>query len=162
MSSKGWVRAGKAADSPGGKTANGHTLFKSGTLLWCGARGAFAETRADRLQKTCVGAPPEQYGTGGVRSQLNRLRAGLHPVTRCRLAQTTWADGTAVKTAHGYARKAGGAEVVDDKFIPYSVEEVGRVEAVASGGKSASEKMRLLRGRILLKVSIAAGAAKKE
>ena len=87
--------------------------------------------------KRSVSVPPKQYGTGGVRSQLNRLRAGLHPVTRCRLPQTTWADGSAVRAVHGYARKAGGAEEVDDKFRPYKVEDFGGVEAVASTGKSA-------------------------
>ena len=83
---------------------------------------------------------PEQYGTGGVRSQLNRLRAGLHPVTRCRLPQTTWADGSAVRAVHGYARKAGGVEVVDDKFVPYSFDDVRTAKTDTPGGKSSSEK----------------------
>lgn len=36
------------------------------------------------------------------------------------------------------------------------------VDLAPTGGKSASEKMRLLRGRILLKVASAARAARKE
>ena len=52
--------------------------------------------------------------------------------------------------------------MVDDKFIPYSVDEVREVELTPTGGKSASEKMRLFRGRILLKMSSAARAARKE
>ena len=161
-SSKEWSRAERAKGSDEVKTMKGHTLFKSGTLLWCGTCGAFAETRANRLQKVCVGPPHEQHGTRGVRSQLNRLRAGQHPVTRCRLPQTTWADGSAVKAVHGYARKAGGVEVVDDKFVPYSFDDVRTAKADTPGGKSASEKMRLLRGRVRFEEMRAAREARKE
>ena len=148
-------------NGPGGKTEYGHTLYKSGNLVWCGTCGAFAETRANRLQKYCV-PPPEQYGSGGVRSQLNRLRAGLHPVTRCRLPLTTWADGSAVAGTRGYLRKTGGTEMVDDKFVPYVAEEVRVVEQVPSAGKSSKDKWRLMRGRVLLKMASAARAAKIE
>ena len=147
-------------DGPGGKTANGHTLYRSGNLFWCGTCGAIAETRANRLQNNCVGAPPEQYGLGGVRSQLNRLRAGLHPVTRCRLPQATWADGSAVVAARGYLRKTGGTEAVDDKFVPYMADEVRMTELAPTVGKTASEKIRCFRGRVLLKLSGAARAGR--
>ena len=104
---------------------------------------------------------PSNMGQGGgVRSQLNRLRAGLHPVTRCRLPQATWADGSAVVAARGYLRKTGGAEAVDDKFVPYMADEVRMTELAPTVGKTASEKMRLLRGRVLLKLSGAARAAR--
>ena len=67
-----------------------------------------------------------------------------------------------MKMAHGYLRKVGGAEAVDDKFIPYLVDEVRMVELAPTGGKSANDKMRLLRGRVLLKVASAARALRKE
>ena len=139
---------------------NGHTLLRSGNIVWCSLCGAFAETRANRLQKVCLKKPPDQYGSGGVRSQLNRLRAGLHPVTRCRLPQTTWADGTARSTTHGYLRKAGAVELVDDKFVEYVTDEA-RTLLVPIGGRSASDKRKLLRGRILLKAASAVRREKK-
>ena len=140
--------------------ANGHTLYRSGNIVWCSLCGAFAETRANRLQKVCLKKPPEQYGSGGVRCQLNRLKAGLHPVTRCRLPPTTWADGSAVRMVHGYLRKTGAVEVVDDKFVRYEPEEPRTMHA-SNDGKSASDKRRLYRGRVLLKESSAARAAAK-
>ena len=127
------------------KKDNGHTLLRSGNIVWCSMCGAFAETRANRLQKVCLRKPPEQYGSGGVRSQLNRRRTGLRPVTRCRLPQTTWADGTAVKMAHGYLRKAVASETVDDKFVEYVADEA-RTLLTPVGGKSSSEKRRLSMG----------------
>ena len=82
-------------------------------------------------------------------------------MTRRRLPQTTWADGSVVRMAHGYLRKAGASEQVDDKFVKYVAVEPHAMLAPA-GGKSASEKRRLLRGRILLKVASAERAARIE
>ena len=65
-SCKGWTSAGNAKGGPEGKASKGHTLFKSGTLLWFGTCGAFAETRANRLQKICVGPPPSSMELEGL------------------------------------------------------------------------------------------------
>ena len=70
-------------------------------------------------------------------------------------------DGSAVKGGHGYLRKTGTTEAVDDKFVQYVVEEAP-IKLAPTGGRSASEKLRLLRGRILLKMACAERAAKKE
>ena len=124
-----------------------HVLLKSGTVVWCGVCGAFSETRSDRLRVACLGHPPQQHGAGGVRSQLVRMRAGLHPVTKMKLPQTTWMDGRPVNT-HSYARRQGRVEV-DDQFIPYEVKPGECTKPRCdNGGKSAEVKMRLLRGRI--------------
>ena len=101
-------------------------------------------------------------GPGGVRSQLNRLRAGLHPVTRIRLPQTTWADGSAVAEARGYLRKVGSTEAVADKFVPYVAEEFRLMEQVQPAGMTSKDKMRLRRGRVLLKMAVAASTARAE
>ena len=82
-------------------------------------------------------------------------------MTRRRLPQTTWADGSVVRMAHGYLRKAGASELVDDKFVKYVAVEP-RAMLAPAGGISASEKRRLLRGRILLKVASAKRAARIE
>ena len=134
----------------------------------CIGRGIFSgAARVERLPKpeptgckNSVFRHRCSMGQGGVRSQLNRLRAGLHPVTRCRLPQATWADGSALVETRSYLRKAAGTEVVDDKFVPYVAEEMRMAELAPTIGKTAREKMRLLRGRVLLKLSCAARAAK--
>ena len=141
-----------------------HLLFKSGTVVWCGACGAFSETRADRLRVACRGSPPQQFGTGGVKSQLVRLRAGIHPVTKLRLPQTTWVDGRPLNV-HGYSRRQARVEV-DDKFIPYDARPMERASPQLCepkrGGKSAEDKMRLLRGRIKYKELKAAREGRKK
>ena len=62
----------------------------------------------------------------------------------------------------GYLRKTGSTEAVDDKFVPYAAEEFRLVEQVPPAGKTSIETMRLLRGRVLLKVAAAARTARVE
>ena len=63
--------------------------------------------------------------------------------------------------AHVYLRKVGVTEAVDDKFVQYVVDEAPS-KLMPAGGKSSSEKLRLLRGRVLLKKASAERAAVKE
>ena len=141
------MNGGGRASKEERKHERSHVLMLSGTVLWCGTCGAFAESRANRLQRTCVGPPPQQLGSGGVRSQLNRLRAGLHPVTRARLSQTTRPDGTLLKAIGGYARRQKKVEV-DQHFVPYVVEAFPSAGKDCGGGRSAAAKAELLRERV--------------
>ena len=147
---KTWTRGpcGLHEVKDGGKE---HVLLKSGTVLWCCTCGAFAESRADRLRSSCRGPPPQSLGTGGVRSQLNRLRASLHPVTRERLPQATRADGKPVHSVFGYARRQGVVEV-DRHFTIYEPEDFPKVVRDAEG-KSACSKRRLLIGRVKCRIA---------
>ena len=65
-----------------------------------------------------------------------------------------------MSTAHGYLRKTGAVELVDDKFVEYVAEEA-RTMLAPTGGKSASDKRRLLQGRVLLKVASVVRREKK-
>ena len=129
-----------------------HVMLRAGTVVWCRTCGAFAETRGNKLLRACLGPPPQQqYGTGGMRSQLVLLRAGLHPVTRARLPQSTWMDGTALRSVHGYARKQGGSEEVGEHFRTYAPETFQAAKEHLFGGKTAEAKMCVLRGRVKCK-----------
>ena len=95
-----------------------------------------------------------------MRSQLCRLRAGLHPVTRCRLPQTTWADGRALRSVHGYARRLTGGEITDESFVHY--EPLDFPAAVPRcGGKSAGEKAKLRLAKIQCREASNARAMRK-
>ena len=63
---------------------------------------------------------------------------------------------------HGYARRTSGKEVVDDKFVHYSFDDVQTIKEHTPGGRSASERMRLLRGRVKLREMRTAREARKE
>ena len=135
-----------------------HSLLKSGTITWCGICGAFSESRVGRLKRTCMGPPPRQLGSGGVRSQLERLRAGKHPVTMRPLPPTTRMCGTPVRT-DGYSRLNGRA-TVDDGFIPYVPSECIRPMAVPAEVRTDRRKW-LLHGRIRMKQAAEARQSKK-
>jgi len=105
----------QGASSNGGRP---HSLLVSGSIIWCGVCGSFTESRIGRLKSTCRGPPPPQLGSGGVRAQLQRLRAGRHPVSLQGLPPTTWMDGTPIRSNAGYGRRTG-REAVDDGFIEY-------------------------------------------
>ena len=97
-----------------------HSLLMSGSIIWCGVCGSFTESRIGRLKSMCRGPPPQQMGSGGVRAQLQRLRAGKHPVTMQGLPQTKWVDGTPVRSNAGYLRRTGREEV-DEGFVECAV-----------------------------------------
>ena len=120
-----------------------HVLRKSGTVTWCGACGAFAESRARRLMTVCNGAPR----VGGPKAQLLLLRASVHPVTKLQLPQATWLDGSAIEGAGTYSRRQSGEQRGDDEDFVRYVPEVLPV-AVPRNGASAAVK----RDRLLLKV----------
>ena len=157
---KSWAsgEGGGVGGARGGSEGRGHQLRKSGMILWCNTCGAFAESRADRLRTGCLGAPPRQHGSGGVRCQLNRLRAGRHPVTNQQLPAATHVDGTAVVVS-GYARLTGRV-VADDGFIPYAPEVRNR--STTTTGATAAEKIGLRRGRILLKEACVVREARRK
>ena len=136
-----------------------HSLLKSGTLTWCGICGAFSESRVGRLKLTCKGPPPRQLGSGGVRAQLERLRAGKHPVTMLPLPPTTRIDGTPVNAGARYSRLVGRAEV-GDGFIPYVPgEPISPIAVPAEVG--TERRKRLLHGRVRMKQAAEARQSKK-
>ncbi len=56
---------------------NGHSLFITGPVIWCGRCGRYAMRRLRRtLRNACVGEARAAYAT-----RLARLRAGLHPLS---------------------------------------------------------------------------------
>ena len=152
---------GTMGSGKSGERQNNHMLLKAGTVTWCGTCGAFAETKANRLRRACMGPPPQQHGTGGMRSQLVLLRAGLHPATRERLPQSTWMDGTALRSLHGYARRQECSEVIGEQYRPYEVETFQVAKVHLFGGKTAEAKMRMLKGRAKCKERRAARAQRE-
>ena len=54
----------------------GHSLYKSGPMLWCCICGAYAEVRLKALKAPCTGAA----GEGPRAGQLSRLLRGMHPL----------------------------------------------------------------------------------
>ena len=127
---------------------HGHTVLRSGTVLWCRVCGSFAESRADRLLKQCVGPPPVQLGSGGLRAQLTKLRAQLHPVTGARLPQAVRLDGSAVEGNGKYARLSATG-CTDDHFHPYVPQTF--TEPRPRDGATAADKRRLLLGRVRMR-----------
>ena len=126
----------------------GHTVLRSGTVLWCSVCGSFAESRAERLLKQCMGPPPVQLGSGGLRAQLTKLRAALHPVTGARLPQAVRLDGSAVEGNGKYARLSATG-CTDDHFHPYVPQTF--TEPRPRGGATAANKRRLLLGRVRMR-----------
>jgi hypothetical protein len=93
-------------------------------------------------------------GTGGLWSQLQRLRAGIHPVTGLKLPTATFADGTPVKQSYGYARKPGSTieKPKPDGFYEYIPEDwQGRNKSKSDRGKSALEKWEFLQMKVKLR-----------
>ena len=147
---KPWSKCeGRAAGALEGRK---HSLLKSGTVLWCAVCGSFAESKASRLGKQCKGPPPKQLGSGGVRSQLNRLRASLHPVTLERLPQAVLADGGSLIGAGTYSRLK--TSPTQSGFAPYQPEVFPLLQAPARLGKSAVTKIKLRLARIKLESKI--------
>ena len=112
----------KAGKTWGAADGRQHSVRKSGLITWCGTCGAWAETRARRLTAACLGPPSLSTG-GGRRAQLNKLRAGLHPVSLCRLPEALWPNGTPVIGNGKYARlRASGEQEKPEGFklyVPY-------------------------------------------
>ena len=134
--------------SPYGKP---HSLLMSGNIIWCGVCGSFTESRIGRLKSMCRGPPPQQMGSGGVRAQLQRLRAGKHPVTMQELPQTKWVDGTPVRSVSGYLRR-DGREEVDEGFIKYTpVDLPDPKPRPCNEDVEAEHRRRLLHGRVRMK-----------
>ena len=79
-------------------------------------------------------------------AQLNRLRSGLHPVTKIRLAAPVRLDGTPIGLSTGYANlRAAVSDQMNPDFKPYVPEEPpSRPSRVSEhGGNTAKEKARL-------------------
>ena len=56
----------------------GHTLYRSGDMLWCSICGAYAAKRLKSLKEPCTGAA----GKGPRAGQLARLLKGEHPLIK--------------------------------------------------------------------------------
>ena len=124
-----------------------HLLISSGTVVWCGICGSFAETRTSRrMTNCCNGPPPAAAGTGGMRQQLQSLRDGLHPVTGVRLPAPLGNSALGVGT---YSRLKPAADPADG-FVPYAPISF---EPAAPSGVSAENKRQMMHDRVLCKVS---------
>ena len=60
----------------------GHTLFLSGSLVWCKRCGCYGEKRFKDLKRACQGP-----AVGGRATMLQRLLKGLHPVSKAPMQQ---------------------------------------------------------------------------
>ena len=119
-----------------------HKLCKSGPVLWCRRCGSFAENKAIGLYKDCQ-PPARSINTGGRWAQLQRLRAGRHPVNGMCLPPATDTLGMPVVMNFGYMRKKGNDDSPSDpNFKPYVCEDMTVPKAIANegSGKSACEK----------------------
>ena len=124
----------------------------SGTIKWCGVCGAFAESRSQRLQDSCKGPPPVLVG-GGLRAQLLCLRASIHPVTKERLPQARWLDGSLIEGTGTYLRlRTVESEELPDGFVESKPMELKTTKpTMPEGGRKAAEKRRRLLARIRTK-----------
>ena len=89
-------------------------------------------------------------------AQLARLKAGLHPISRERLGETTELDGTRVVRTNRYSRLEGGlSSASDPNFHPYQPEALppydGRVPTSGSGN-TAKQKAAQRLSRVRKKV----------
>ena len=140
------VQVGREAN---GERSRGHAIRVSGTIKRCGVCRAFAESRSQRLQGSCKGPPPVSAG-GGLRAQLRCLRASIHPVTKERLPQAKWLDGSLVEGAGVYPRLRTEVKVkMPDGFVASKPMDLGTTKpAEPEGGRKATEKRRQLLARI--------------
>ena len=124
-------------------------MVTSGTVQWCNTCGCFSENRATkRMQQACPGPPPQSAGEGGVRQQLGRLRAGLHPVTGNRLPIARDNCGNVFGGNGIYSRLKPGVSV-DRDFSPYEPVTFAGLEPQT--GQSADVKRSLMLGRVRYK-----------
>ena len=158
-SSKGPMKpTGLTTVSPNWGTGLGggkkHEIAKSGTITWCTSCGCFAETRANGLGGICKGPPARvswSKGTGGRQSQLDRLRAGQHPVTRMPLPVAVRLDGSTLSGYGGYHLLKVRHAITDSKFSPYVPEVLPSAKPVcgpsSAGGKRQSLLAKMARRR---------------
>jgi hypothetical protein len=85
-----------------------------------------------------------------LRAQLNYLRAALHPVSKQRLPEARWMDGSVMCTP-SYARRCGKI-VVDDGFAKYEPAVLPKpMPQTEAGGKTAEEKRHFMQTKIRLR-----------
>ena len=143
---KSQFRANHSADVVPGSTDRRHWLIESGTVQWCGTCGCFAESRnTRRMSAACPGPPPRGGTQGGVRQQLMKLRAGVHPVTGRRLPMAIDSDGSALQGEGRYMR-LHARTALNDTFAQYVPEELPLPKP--SLGQSAHMKRQLMLERI--------------
>ena len=107
------------------------------------------------MKDCCPGPPPAAAGTGGMRQQLNSLRSGLHPVTGLRLPESS---GSTALGSGTYSRLKPTAEA-DPDFVPYAPT---LFDPPTPSGLSAEMKRRLMRGRVLCKISSKAARLRRQ
>ena len=125
-----------------------HSTVISGCVIWCTTCGCFAESRAQRLVKRCRGPPP--VGSGGMRRQILRLRAGVHPVTGMQLPAARNEAGELAR-GHGKYARLQVEGTPNAKLVHYVPEEFS-VQRKPSG-LNAAIKVRLRLGRIQCKAA---------
>ena len=97
------------------------------------------------MQQACPGPPPQSAGSGGMKQQLMRLRAGLHPVTGDRLPAARDSDGMVLSGSGLYSRLTPNVSS-DPNFSPYV--PCTFADAVPRVGRSAEDKRKLMLARI--------------
>ena len=87
---------------------------------------------------------------GGLRAQLRCLRASIHPVTKQRLPQARWLDGSLVGGTGVYPMLRTVVKVgMPDGFVASKPMDLSITKsAEPEGGRKATEKRRLLFARI--------------
>lgn len=102
------------------------------------------------MSAACPGPPPRGGTQGGVRQQLMKLRAGVHPVTGRRLPMAIDSDGSALQGEGRYMR-LHARTALNDTFAQYVPEELPLPKP--SLGQSAHMKRQLMLGRIRSKLA---------
>jgi len=106
------------------------------------------------LYKACI-PPVRQFGTGGRVAQLRRLRGNRHPVTDAPLPPPVDLEGNPITSQFGYAR-LGRRDIgeKDSEFKAYIPEDLLVPQpAIAIGGKSAAEKLKVRLTKVRLRES---------
>ena len=135
-------------------------MVTSGMVQWCNTCGCCAESRTNaRMKHECNGPPPPSHGSGGMKQQLLKLRAGLHPVTGQRLPEAKKIDGSEAWGSGSYLRLKP-VTCYDDAFRHYTPEVFGA--AKPSDGLAAATKRNLLLGRVKYKQAQEARRARKQ
>ena len=125
-------------------------MVTSGMVQWCNTCGCCAESRTNaRMKQECNGPPPPSHGSGGMKQQLLKLRAGLHPVTGQRLPEAKKIDGSEAWGGSGSYLRLKPVTSHDAAFKLYDPEVFE--PAKSSGGLPAATKRDLMLGRIRCK-----------
>ena len=130
-------------DDEGHFVARPHETVWSDDTLWCTVCGAYADTKAVRIDGECRGRPPKRSGNyGGSWGQLRKLMRGRHPRTNVELPPPKRQDGSLWTPGSGkYGRLKGdeNAEAVADNGFYTYVPEAPKVHAQPTREKTVAQ-----------------------